>query len=55
MLQKGSGKLPIMKLVRDIMRIGRLLQLDLQPIWVSRDNPFLLKADVISKGIDTDN
>jgi hypothetical protein len=57
MLQKGSGKLRIMKLVLDIMRIGRLLLLDLQtfgPIWVSRDNPFLLKAEAISKGIDTD-
>jgi hypothetical protein len=55
MLQKGSGKLRIIKLVLDIMRIGRLLLLDLQLIWVSRDNPFLLKADAISKGIDTDN
>jgi hypothetical protein len=40
MLQKGNGKLQIMKLVLDIMRIGRLLLLDLEPIWVSRDNPF---------------
>jgi hypothetical protein len=55
MLQKGSGKLRIMKLVLDILRIGRLLLLDLEPIWVSRDNPFLLKADAISKGIDPDN
>jgi hypothetical protein len=55
MLQKGSGKLRIMKLVLDILRIGRLLLLDLQPIWVCRDNSFLLKADTISKGIDTDN
>jgi hypothetical protein len=55
MLQKGSGKPWIMKLIQDILRIGRLLLLDLQPIWVSRDNPFLLKADTISKGIYTDN
>jgi hypothetical protein len=33
----------------------RQIAVDLQPIWVSRDNPFLLKADTISKGIDTDN
>jgi hypothetical protein len=55
MLAKGSGKLWIMKLVLDILKRGRVLLLDLQPVWVSRDNPFLLKADAISKGIDTDN
>jgi hypothetical protein len=55
MFAKGSGKLRIMKLVLDILKRGRALLLDLQPVWVSRDNPFLLKADAISKGIDTDN
>jgi hypothetical protein len=55
MLAKGSGKLRIMKLVLDILKRGRQLLLDIQPIWVSRDDPFLLKADAISKGIDTDN
>lgn len=50
MLFQGSGKLRIMKLVLDIMKLGRSLLLDIQPVWVSRDNPFLLKADVISKG-----
>jgi hypothetical protein len=43
-----------MKFVRDILRRGRALLMDLQPIWVSRENPFLLKADAISKGIITD-
>jgi hypothetical protein len=55
MLAKGSGKIRIMKLVLDISERGRRLLLDLQPVWVSRDNPFLLKADAISKGVDTDN
>jgi hypothetical protein len=55
MLAKGSGKIRIMKLVLDILKRGRTLLLDLQPVWVSRDNPFLLKADAISKGVDTDN
>jgi hypothetical protein len=55
MLAKGSGKLRIMKLVLEILKRGRSLLLDLQPVWVSRDNPFLLKADAISKGVDTDN
>jgi hypothetical protein len=54
-LAKGSGKVRIMKLVLDILRRCRKLLFDLQPIWVSRDNPFLLKADAISKGIDTNN
>jgi hypothetical protein len=44
-----------MKLVLDILRRGQQLLLDIQPIWVSRDNPFLMKADAISKGIDTNN
>jgi hypothetical protein len=51
-LAKGSGKLRIMKSVLDILRRGRSLLMDLQPIWVIRENPFLLKADAI---IDTDN
>jgi hypothetical protein len=55
MLAKGLGRLWIMKLVLDILKGGRSLLLDLQPVWVSRDNPFLLKADAIIKGVDTDN
>jgi hypothetical protein len=54
-LAKGSGRIRIMKLVLDILSRARALLLDIQPIWVSRDNPFLLKADTISKGIYTDN
>jgi hypothetical protein len=54
-LAKGSGRLRIIKLVLDILKRGRTLLLDLQPVWVSRDNPFLQKADAISKGIDTNN
>jgi hypothetical protein len=41
--------------VLDIMKKARSLNLDVQPIWVSRDNPFLQKADAISKGVDTDS
>jgi hypothetical protein len=54
-LARGSGKLRIMKLVLDILGLARALLLDVQPIWVSRDNPFLLKADAIIKGVNTDN
>jgi hypothetical protein len=43
-LSRGSGKLRLTKLVLDIMKKARWLNLDVQPIWVSRDNPFLLKV-----------
>jgi hypothetical protein len=55
MLAKGSGKLRITRLVLEILRKGRELRYDVHPIWVSRDNPFLQKADCLSKGIDSDN
>jgi hypothetical protein len=44
-----------MRLVLDILSRGCSLKLNIQTIWVSRDNPFLLKADAISKGVDMDN
>jgi hypothetical protein len=55
MLLKGSGKLSVMRLVLDILKKGRELQFSIEPVWVSRDNPFLQKADALSKGIDSDN
>jgi hypothetical protein len=45
MLAKGSGKLRITRLVLEILRKGPELHYDVHPIWVSRDNPFLQKAD----------
>jgi hypothetical protein len=54
-LAKGSGILRITKLVLEVLKTDRGLLFDLQPVWVSRENPFLLKAVAISKGIDTDN
>jgi hypothetical protein len=55
MLAKGSGKLRITRLVPEIPRKGRQLCYDVHPIWISRDNPFLQKADCLSKGINSDN
>jgi hypothetical protein len=55
MIAKGSGKIKIMRLVLEILRSARDLKFQVEPVWVSRDNPFLQKADAISKGIDTDN
>jgi hypothetical protein len=54
MLSKGSGKLSVMRLVLDILKKGRELQFSFEPVWVSRDNQFLQKADALSKGIDSD-
>jgi hypothetical protein len=54
-LSKGSGKLPIMLQVLELLRLARSLQLDLRPIWVSRDHHFLQRADARSKSINTDN
>jgi hypothetical protein len=54
-LSKGSGKLPIMYLVLEVLRLARSLFLDVRPIWVSRDHPWLQRADGLSKQIDTDN
>jgi hypothetical protein len=55
MTAKGSGKLQIAKLVLEILRKARALKFGVEPVWVSRDNPFLQKADCLSKGIDSDN
>jgi hypothetical protein len=55
MLSKGSVKLSVMRMVLDILKRGRELQFSIVPVWVSRDNPFLQKADALSKGIDSDN
>jgi hypothetical protein len=55
MLAKGWGKLIITCLVLEILQKGRILKFEVNPIWVSRDNPFLQKADCLSKGIDSDN
>jgi hypothetical protein len=55
MIAKGSGKIKIMRLVLEILRSARDLKFQVEPVWVSRDNPFLQKADAISKGIDRNN
>jgi hypothetical protein len=55
MIVKGSGKLKITRLVLKILKQGRELKFDVQPIWVSRNNPFLQKADCLLKVIDSDN
>jgi hypothetical protein len=55
MIAKGSGKLRITRVVLEILRKGRALKYEVHPIWFSRDNRFLQKADCLSKGINSDN
>jgi hypothetical protein len=55
MIAKGSGKIKIMYLVLEILKKARSLKYQVEPVWVSRDNTFLQKADAISNGVDTDN
>jgi hypothetical protein len=55
MIAKRRGKLLITRLVLEILKKGRMLKFQIEPVWVSRDNPFLQKADCLSKGINLDN
>jgi hypothetical protein len=55
MIAKGSRKLRLTRLVIEILQKARGLFYNIQLILVSRDNPFLQKADCLSKGIDLDN
>jgi hypothetical protein len=55
MIAKGSRKLRLTRLVIEILQKARGLFYNVQLILVSRDNPFLQKADCLSKGIDLDN
>jgi hypothetical protein len=55
MIAIGSGKIKIMYLVLEILKRAGSLKYQVEPVWVSRDNTFLQKADAISEGVDTDN
>jgi hypothetical protein len=43
--RRGSGDLALMRLVLQVLQLALKLNLDLNPIWVSRVNPRLQKAD----------
>jgi hypothetical protein len=53
-LSKGRGVRKIMIQILDIFLLSRKLGLDICPIWVQRDSPFLVHADGLSKSEDTD-
>jgi hypothetical protein len=54
-LTKGSGKTAIMLQSLGIVATARSLNLDVFAIWVGRNIPHLVKADALSKHVDTDN
>jgi hypothetical protein len=54
-LSKGSGRLPIMLQILELLRLARAFSLDIRPIWVRRDHHWLQRADAMSKQIGTDS
>jgi hypothetical protein len=54
-LSKGSGRLPIMLQILELLRLARAFSLDIRPIWVRSDHHWLQRADAMSKQIDTDS
>jgi hypothetical protein len=44
-----------MRQALQILELARGLNLDLQPVWVSRSDPRLQKADALSKHVNTDD
>jgi hypothetical protein len=50
--RKGSGDLTSMRQALQILEFARGLNLDLQPVWVSREDPRLQKADALSKHVN---
>jgi hypothetical protein len=53
--RKGSGDLTLMRQALQILELARGLNLDLQPVWVSKSDPRLQKADALSKHVNTDD
>jgi hypothetical protein len=54
-LAKGSKQMVIMVEIMAVLAKAHSLNFCIQPVWVSRDDPKLQKADLLSKRIDTDN
>jgi hypothetical protein len=53
--RRGSGDLSLMRLALQVLELALKLNLDFYPIWVSRSDPRLQKADALSKQINTDD
>jgi hypothetical protein len=53
--QQGSGDLTLMRLALQVLELALKLNLDFNPIWVSRTDPWLQKADAMTKQVNTDD
>jgi hypothetical protein len=51
----GSGDLSLMRLALQVLEIALRLNLDLNPIWISRTDPRLQKADAMTKQVNTED
>jgi hypothetical protein len=52
---KGSNNIEMMRQTLQVLELARGLNLDLQPIWVSRDDPRIQRADAMTKEINSDD
>jgi hypothetical protein len=53
--RRGSGDLSLMRLALQVLEMVLRLNLDFHPIWVSRTDPRLQKADALTKQVNTDD
>jgi hypothetical protein len=53
--RRGSGEIVLMRLALQVLEVALKLNLDLHPVWVSRNDPRLQKADDLSKNVNTDD
>jgi hypothetical protein len=53
--RRGSGDLSLMRLALQVLELALKLNLDLNPIWFSRTDPRLQKADAMTKQVNTDD
>jgi hypothetical protein len=53
--RRGSGEIVLIRLALQVLEVALKLNLDLHPVWVSRNDPRLQKADDLSKNVNTDD
>jgi hypothetical protein len=53
--RRGSGDIALMRLALQVLELALELNLDLQAVWVSRQDPRLQKADALSKHVNSDD
>jgi hypothetical protein len=53
--RQGRGDLALMRLALQVLELALKLNLDLNPIWVSRTDPRLQKANAMTKQVNTDD